>query len=84
MSRDLKEVRNELEDSEVRASQAEGRARAKTLREEQACPSNGWETSAVTALGHRRRGNEAAREASSCAFRGCAQSPEFFPCQSIA
>ena len=32
MSRDLKEVRNELEESEVRASQAEGRARAKTLR----------------------------------------------------
>ena len=78
------EMRNELEESEVRPSMAEGSARAKALREEQACPRNSWETSAVRAVGDRRRGREEVREASSCAFRGCSQSPEFLPCQSIA
>lgn len=45
LSRDLKEVRRELEEPEVRPSQAEGITSAKALSEEQACPRNGWETS---------------------------------------
>lgn len=61
MSRDLKEVRNELEGSEVRPSLAEGRARAKAQREEQACPRNSWETSAARAVGDRRGGREEVR-----------------------